>query len=480
MKPFVRVLATILVFSNLLTRVNAQGITALDKFLQDKSLSGASVGVDVTDAVTGEPIFQHNARILLAPASVAKLVISAAAIDLLGPEYRFRTYLAVNGSFDKVTGVLDGNLVIRGGGDPVTGTSWFNAGRQQVEFPAVWVHAVQEAGIKSVQGDIILDVSAFRQWDIPDTWPWEDLGNYYGAVPGAINLYDNTVRLIFESPATPGELVRLHSVVPEITGTSWINEVRSSPVNRDLAYVYGSPTGGLRLIRGTIPAGRSSFEVRASMPDPPLVFGQQLREQLLKSGIHLQGSVRKEFSPIQSDVIREISSPRLARICSVLNHESVNLIAESLVTQLAFNQNGFGNHEEGMKILNSYLREKTGEPALYLEDGSGLSRFTALSAGQISALLLKMHHHPEAQIFKSTLPVAGTATLRPFNVQKFPGNTLRCKSGSMTRVRAYAGYLTCNSGREVVFTIMANNFSGTQTEVFAAIEGFLSSVRDTY
>ena len=219
-------------------------------------------------------------------------------MDLLGTDYRFRTYLSVDGIFDKVTGVLDGNLVIRGGGDPVTGTSWFNTGRQQAEFPAVWVLAVQEAGIKSVKGDIILDVSAFRQWDIPDTWPWEDLGNYYGAVPGAINIYDNTVRLIFESPATPGDLTRLHSVVPETYGTSWINEVRSSSVNRDMAYVYGSPTGGPRLIRGSIPAGRSSFEVRASMPDPPLVFGQQLREQLQQSGIQVQGNVRKEFSPV--------------------------------------------------------------------------------------------------------------------------------------------------------------------------------------
>jgi serine-type D-Ala-D-Ala carboxypeptidase/endopeptidase (penicillin-binding protein 4) len=452
----------------------------VQRFIYEKSLTGASVGIVFADAETGENILVHNPDILLAPASVTKLVTTAAAFELLGPEYRFQTFLAISGTLNKTTGHLAGNLVIRGGGDPVTGSLWFSSNKQRPEFPAEWVTAVQSAGIKSVAGDIVLDISSFRPWDIPDKWMWEDLGNYYGAVPEAINLFDNTVRLHLDSPGATGELTRLVATLPEVKGITWINEVRSSAVQRDLAYVYGNPADDLRLLRGTVPAGRSRFEVKASMPDPPMVFGVMLKEQLQNNGISVSGNIRKESVPVESEIIYTVSSPQIARICSVLNHESVNLIAESIVTQLALKKNGYGSHSGGLKILNSYLSEATGESALFMDDGSGLSRFTALSAAQITNLLRRMHQHPSGSAFKATLPSAGVATLRPFSTGLFPGNTLRGKSGSMTRVRAYAGYLTCRSGREIAFSILVNNFSGTQAEVFGSIERLLSAVSEEY
>ena len=422
-------------------------------------------------------IVQHQPDLLLAPASVSKLITSSVALETLGPGFRFASVIAVAGSLDRNTGVLSGDLVIQGGGDPVTGSGFLDSDQQGTAAFAVWMDAIRRIGIQSVTGDLVVDVSAFSEWAAPGKWTWEDIGNYYGAAPAAINLYDNTVKLYFESPRKPGERTRITSVVPEIPGITWENEVIASSVNRDLAYVYGSPWGTMRLVRGSIPAGRKQFEVKAAMPDPPLIFGNLLRENLQKSGIPVAGNVRKAILPVQAEMVHTLLSPPLARICSILNHESVNLIAESIVMQLAYQKNGFGSHDEGMKIMNTFLSEKWGNGKFFLDDGSGLTRFTAVTARGMNDLLINMHHSPTGEILKSTMPVAGSGTLRSFSTQAFPGVTLRCKSGSMTRVRAFAGYLVTRDGNEVAFTIMVNNFPGTQQEVFRAIENFLIAVR---
>lgn len=450
----------------------------IQDFRQEPAIRGASAGLVIADVESGKVLAEWNPDLLLSPASVAKLFSSGIALQLLKPDFRFETSLGYSGRIDQSTGRLHGNLVVRGGGDPTTGSEYFDK-----EIPvdklfddlAVTLNA---AGIRSIDGDIIIDVSGFQRWTLPDRWMWEDVGNYYGAGPAAVNLYDNTVRLFFNSSAQSGSLAELVSVKPPIEGVQWLNMLRSSEVNRDMAYVYGSPWDTRRVIRGTIPVGRTNFEVKASLPEPPMVFGDIMKKKLILGGIPVTGNIVISENQADAETIRSFYSPLLARVCSVLNYESVNLIAESLVMQLAYQQNGHGRHDEGMKIISGFMKENVTANPFFLEDGSGLSRITAVSARQITDFLLFMHRSEYGAVFKSTLPVAGAATLRSFNTNTFPGLTLRCKSGSMTRVRAYAGYLKCRSGREVAFAVMANNFPGSSQEIFRAMEGFLGKVRD--
>jgi serine-type D-Ala-D-Ala carboxypeptidase/endopeptidase (penicillin-binding protein 4) len=448
------------------------------EFLSNEAFSGASVAVVATDLQTGDILLSENPTLLLAPASTAKLITSGVALQLLGPGFHFETLLGTTAKPDRHSGRLNGNLVVRGGGDPTAGSEWFSIQNPAELLFDKWAGYVKSAGISGIHGDIILDISGFQQWTVPLTWMWEDVGNYYGAGPAAINVFDNTVRLRFNSPSKSGEPAEIVSIYPEIRGVEWINEVLSSDINRDLAYVFGSPWDKTRIIRGTIPVRRRNFEVKAAMPDPPRVFGNLLKEHLIKSGIEVTGDVVLSFESIKAEPFRRVVSPPLAGICSVLNTESVNLIAESLVMQLAFRQNGYGHHGDGMQIMKDYLKENVINGSFFLDDGSGLSRFTAISAGQMNEFLRYMHQGENSEIFKSALPVAGTGTLRGFSTRDFPGLSLRCKSGSMTRVRAYAGYLSARSGREIAFTIIANNFSGSQQEVFRAIESLLVKMRN--
>ncbi len=458
---------------------NAAQISAA-KFMINGALNGASVGIVVADATNGLILGEVHPNLLLAPASAAKLITSAAAFDRLGAEYRFETPLLIEGSLDKSTGIVTGNLVIRGAADPTLGSSWFNQNRFPDTFFPEIASVLAEAGLKAVHGDIVVDLSDFEHWAIPDKWVWEDVGNYYGSAAYGLNIFDNTLRLYFDTPATPDAPVRLVSQLPATENLMWVNEIRSSVVNRDMAYVYGSPWDLRRVLRGTLPLNRKGFEVKAALPEPPEVFCKMLAMALTAKGIEINGSivtttVRREGASFYSFI-----SPPLSEICSLLHYESVNLIGEALVLELGRVTSGYGSRAEGLKAISSFMQTNVTSQPLFLDDGSGLSRFSLVSARQLNDLLRYMHLGPNSGTFKSTIPVAGAGTMRVFSSTRFPGTSLRAKSGSMTRVRAYAGYLMANSGRELTFSIIANNFPGTHQEIIKAIEDLLWEIKVAY
>jgi serine-type D-Ala-D-Ala carboxypeptidase/endopeptidase (penicillin-binding protein 4) len=451
---------------------------ALADFTQNEALAGASIAVHVSDVLTAETLYEWNPDLVLAPASTMKLVTSAAVLQYLGAGFRFTTTLGIKGSIESSSKTLKGDLVITGGGDPGIASGRSLNHKRSPEFFDDWIESMKRMGILNIQGNIILDISGFQSYDLPSKWVWEDIGNYYGAGPSALNIYDNAVILRLDSPESPGQPVRFISATPEIQGVEWKSEVVSSVINRDMAYVYGSPWDTKRIIRGTIPLNRRNFEVKASMPDPPAVFGDIFKKRLLEKGIQVTGKVVKSHERILAVPLHNFYSPPVSQLCSLMNHESDNLIAESLVMQLAYQKKGYGRLEDGNRILEEFLKSIEPDLPVFVEDGSGLSRFNGITARHLNTLLIYMNQSKNSAVFRSGLPVAGSGTLRVFNPVDFPGQSLRGKSGSMSRVRAYAGYLTGKSGRELAFAIMVNNFPGTQQEVFNAIEGLLLHIRN--
>lgn len=449
-------------------------------FTTDPALRCSSTGIYVLDLATGKMLLSENSDQLLAPASTLKLLTTAASLEVLGPDYRFVTEMGYAGNIDGISKTLEGNLVVRGGGDPALGSDWFAEQVKREEFLDEWIEAIKNTGIENISGDLVVDISLFDDSSVPGSWAWEDIGNYYGAGPSALTVFDNQVKLFFDSPEKPGEPVTLAGTDPEMPGISWQNELRSSPVNRDLAYIYGSPWSEKRLISGTIPAGKRHFVVKAAMPDPPLFLGNYLKDKLLASGIQITGNVKISMIPQIFKVISTVHSPKLSEIISILNHESVNLFAEHLVLQIAFAKTGKGSRESGLQILHQFWKDNGIRDTFFIEDGSGLSRFDAITVEQLTRILQYMAKSKNGAIFKSTLPEAGKGTLSGFKTTDFPGLSLQCKSGSMDRVRGYSGYLKCNSGREVAFTVLCNNFPGTQTEVGKKMQKLLLEIKKAY
>ncbi|MCD6355363.1 MAG: D-alanyl-D-alanine carboxypeptidase/D-alanyl-D-alanine-endopeptidase, partial [Prolixibacteraceae bacterium] len=377
--------------------------------------------------------------------------------------------------------VLNGDLVVIGGGDPTLGSEHFSYLKGNDRFLEQWAGKIRAAGIRQVEGDLILDGSIYDSEKIPPTWIWEDMGNYYGAGASAFTIFDNLFRITFRSPRQAAKPTQILSINPPMPKLNFVNEVVSSNDNRDLAFVFGSPFDRTRVIRGTIPKNRSAFTIKVAMPHPEEVLAKELINQLAKKGVFLTGKIKyqkTDKSKVQVIYIHE--SPEMAEIVKVLNYESINLFAEHLLKQIAVEKAGAGSRGKGIEIINKYWASKDADTkSLIMEDGSGLSHFDAVSPAFFTQVLTYMYtKSANRNVFFQSLPPAGKGTLYLFDSQNFPAESLHAKSGSMTRVHCYAGYLTQKSGKMVAFSIMVNHFSGTHSKLAKAVETLLISLRD--
>ena len=438
-------------------------------------LANASIGITVSDNKTNEMLIESKPQLSLVPASILKTITTATALEVFGPDFRFQTTLSYSGTVRNDT--LIGDLQIIGGGDPTLGSEYFPESKPFLEE---WVKALQEKHIKVITGNLILDATIYESQTIPNTWIWEDIGNYFGAGASGISVFDNIYKIHLKSEDVSGKPTKVTGINPEVPNLELTNEVLSSDSKSDQAYVFGSPEDNKRAIRGTIPKNQSDFVVKASVPNPAALLASEFRKILSGNGISVSGVNKYEkVKNGSSNQLSVIQSPPLRDIIRVTNHESVNLFAEHFLKHLAFQKTGLGTTEDGCKFIIQFWKDKGLDmTGFFMNDGSGLSRFNAITASQIVSVLNYMKTKSAyADDFYQSLPAAGGGTLSKFSPQDFPNECLRAKSGSMTRVRCYAGYLTTVSGRQLSFAIMLNNFSCSQSESFRKIEELLGELR---
>ncbi len=461
-----------------LAQLNFQN--TLNELLTQPEYKHSIVGIQIEDISSGEVLFELNSEKLMIPASTMKLVTTAAALEILGADYRFVTKIGFSGKVTEKK--LDGDLIVVGGGDPALGSEYFRNEYENPHFLNVWAQKLKAAGISQVDGNLILDGSLYDSENIPPTWVWEDMGNYYGAGASALTVYDNLFRITFSSPEKAEELTQIISTYPKMEGIEFINNVLSSDINSDQAYVFGSPLDSKREIRGTIPKNQSSFSIKAAVHHPEELLAKDFISHLAKAGIFIKGEIKFEkVDPEKFQAVYLQESPTLTEIIKVLNHESVNLFAEHLVKQIAVEKTGVGSREKGIGIIQEFWKSKGVEMPFFMEDGSGLSHFNAISPAQFILLLKYMFNESKnKEQFYASLPGIGDGTLSGFSKENFRNNVLKAKSGSMTRVRCYAGYLTSDSGKTLAFSFMFNQFDGTHSKLNSWIEKLWEEIKISY
>lgn len=468
------VFAGIFIFSTIVVASQSQIISVQQKITGWQNMPGlanASVCIAVSDNQTGEMLIKSEPQLSLVPASILKVVTTATALEVFGPDFRFTTSLSYSGLIRNDT--LFGDLQIIGGGDPTLGSKYFPDNKF---FQEEWLKSLQSKNIRVIKGNLVADATIYESQMIPNTWIWEDIGNYYGAGASGISVYDNLYEIHLSSENAADVLTKIIRIDPEIPNIELQNEVLSSDLNSDQAYVFGSPMQNKSIIRGTIPKNKTDFVIKASVPDPSALLASEFRKNLSINGISVSGETKYEKAKTgSSNQLSVIQSPPLREIIRVTNRESVNLFAEHFLKHLAFQKTGLGTTKDGCKFVVDFWKNKGLDMSgFFMNDGSGLSRFNAITASQMVSILnyMKTKSSYSADFYQS-LATVGNGTLTVFQRETFPNQCLRAKSGSMTRVRCYAGYLTTISGRELSFTIMLNNFSCSQTEATKKIEELL-------
>jgi D-alanyl-D-alanine carboxypeptidase/D-alanyl-D-alanine-endopeptidase (penicillin-binding protein 4) len=245
---------------------------------------------------------------------------------------------------------LHGVFIIRGGGDVSLGSRFFNNEGQEAYFMRSWCDNLAELGIQKITGKLIADGSEFGYAGAPDGWSWSDMGNYYGAGPSGISLYDNTIRYYFKTGGEPGQKSTLLAMTPHVSELMFRNEILAEKVNGDNSYIYGAPFSYDRFATGSLPLNQSRFEVKGSMPDPEhqlaIEFGKalQLRGITLENGAigYRRSGNTEKVNYNQCQIILEHKGPTIQEIATLTNMKSINLFAEGLVCLIGFEKTGKG------------------------------------------------------------------------------------------------------------------------------------------
>jgi D-alanyl-D-alanine carboxypeptidase/D-alanyl-D-alanine-endopeptidase (penicillin-binding protein 4) len=453
---------------------------AVEELNKDSGMRSAVWSICVRDAKSGELLLGKDEEKSLVTASTMKAVTSATALAILGPDYRFQTYLEHDGEI-KEDGVLEGNLYLRGTGDPTLGSDRFGEEFEVEKVLSEWTKKLQEAGIKRIDGKVMADASYFSSQLTPGNWNWEDMGNYYGAGASGLNVYENFYTLYLKPGARQGAPATVVRTFPRIPGLQFNSELRTgAPGSGDNAWIYGSPYTLQRYLRGTIPLGPPIFKIKGSIPDPGFLLAYELVEALTSCDIFCQGYAalhqagarkgRKRLHTHYSPPLREILTP--------LNQKSINLYAECLLKAMGKKAGKEGSTAEGVEVLLEHWEAKGIETkGLYVRDGSGLSANNAVSTSFMTEVLAKAFQEPYGEVLKKSFPLAGrSGSLKGMLRGTAAEGRLYAKSGYLSGVRGYAGYVTTADGRELTFAMLANQYACSAGQMRRKFERLMALV----
>ena len=420
-------------------------------------------GVDVRSLDTGQVLFRHNAERLMMPASNMKILTLAVAAETLGWDYRFTTLLESTAPVEN--GVLKGDLIVRGNGDPTIST-------RENRRAAVFEYLARElrgAGITAIDGRIIGDDQAFEDEGIGPGWSWDYLEAGYAAPVGALQYNENTAELTITAGAAVGDPAVL-SVTPG-SGFTLTNLVRT---------VDAGIRGNIRVqrridrpeleISGTIGSDASPVRRTVAVLNPTLFFAQAMKDGLASRGIAVSGAAvdADDIAPEllatlgqTRRVLATTDSPTLREIGTTLMKVSQNQFAETLLKAAGASRGMRGTTESGRMVAQElFSKWQVPQDSYVMADGSGLSRYNYIAPSTVTAVLQRMYADPRhREPFVATLPIAardGTISTRLRRTRA--AENAVAKTGSIANVRSLSGFVKTQDGEMLVFSIIANDF----------------------
>lgn len=405
-------------------------------------------GIMAISLTRGDTLFSTNAGTPLMPASTMKMLTSAVAFERLGPQYQFSTDVLHDGTLG-ADGTLNGNLYLRGDGDPSL------SGRYMQGGPGAPMNYLADQlvtrGIKRVTGDVIGDASAFDDQKIPEGWLSRYLQAGYAARVSGLSLNENLVWVT----VTPSGV----KLEPATTAFPLVSNVRTVPGGG--ASLSVRRQGQTILVSGRIGANSPPRRYEYVVEDPATFTAGALKAALVAKGIAVDGNIRLATTPANAVKIASVQSPTLDRIISAMNRESINHFAEELMRNAARGPRHEvqGTVANGQALMRKFFATKVGADTttLQVHDGSGLSTLDRVTPREMVQMLSYAHKASWGPWFHASLPVAGESELlkRRMKGGAAQGN-LHAKTGTTNDVIGLGGYVTALNGEVIAFSFIYN------------------------
>ena len=433
----------------------------------------------IQSADTGDILFATNPTKLMMPASNMKILTLATSAERLGWDYTFETRLVTSGAIEG--GVLKGDLIVIGSGDPSLGSRVGDGGRTM----AAWADELWNAGIHAIEGQLIGDDNAFEDEGIGAGWSWDDLAYGYAAPVGALAFDENAVELAIRPGAVVGDLGEI-SLRSADSGLKVDNHLTTSPASGEFLLDLRRAPGSARLtVRGAVPIGTPEFVRTASIDNPTDFFLAALRRALNARGITVTGqSLDIDFviptpESSRARILVSHRSPPLSELAMPLMKVSRNLYGETLLKTLKTQDGRAGTVQAGRDAVVEVLQSWGLSPdSVILSDGSGLSRYNYVTAETLVSVLRHVADDQRHAVpFDATLPVAGRdGTLGNRMKGTVAEGNVHAKTGAFSNVRAVSGYVRTRDNERIVFSIVANNFNASPREIDRASDRALELI----
>ena len=468
-------------------------------------------GIEVVSLSTGETLYSQNADKLFTPASNTKLFTTAAALALIGPDYKFRTTVETTGTLDRY-GRLNGDLVLVGHGDPnLSGRELpYDLRTQRNDDPIQALETLADAlvqkGVKYVDGDIVADDSYFAFERYGEGWSQDDLVWADGAPVSALTINDNVVFVNILPADRPGEKAFV-SIKPFADYYRLDNRVITTPAGTGRKFfVNREPGSTVITLWGNMPLDDPGANEALAIEDPAEFASVLFRQLLEKRGIVIYGHQRTRHTelaslstftatavapshggsealsrPFKSDqplTLASYESKPLLEDLRVINKVSQNLHAEILLRLLGRERGNAGTIEGGLEVLRGFLTQAGISSDQYLfYDGSGLSRQNLATPHAIVQMLRYSSTQPWGAAYKSTFPLSGVdgSLSDRLNAPRLRSRIM-AKTGSLGGVKTLSGYVTTDAGQTVVFAILSNNFNLPAKRITDAIDQIVEAI----
>lgn len=412
-----------------------------------------NLGIVVVDLTSGDVLYRRNAERLFIPASNMKIFSEAAALMVLGPDYRFKNQLSM--SAGKIQqGVLDGNVYVQLSGDPS-----FN--RNDLKM---LLSSLKEWNINTIQGNVFIDSSLAGVNPYPPGWLTADLSYSYGAPNAPVVIDANRLTVT----VNPGARVDDHAVVEVDDGGGAIilnNQATTKATNKGCGLGFSLDKENHLIVRGCVGIGQWAVQQRMAIKNPLMYAQGMIKNQLAQNNIQLNGQVQLGKAPVGSLLIATQYSKHVSELMADTLKPSDNLYADSLYLHAAAKLKGSPlNWHAAQPVIKNFLQNQTGidfSNAIFT-DGSGLSRYSLVTPEQTISLLQFLYQRfPLSYEYISALPISGRdGTLQKrFKIPTQQG-FVRAKTGTMTGINSLSGYLYSANGHTLAFAMYINRQPG--------------------
>jgi len=431
--------------------------------ISDNQMKFAQSGFWLYDLKNKKLLIQNQADKAFAPASTLKLLSTITAMEVLGEDFQFFTLFGYSGKLNE--GILDGDIVIKGSGDPSLASSFLEKPATIKDIAKQVAKSIKAKGINTIYGKVIIDNSLYSSFLLPDGYTVGDIGNNYGTSIYGLNLADNMLTVTFE-PGKIGDFAKIKKIEPEGAKINLTTQVKyAQKGSGDNTNCYAFPLEENVLLKGTIPEGDKSFKVRIACPNPMLLFGYHIQQALIREGIEIGNDYEVSQFTIGFQTIDSLKSVSLIELANTCNLYSLNHYAEGLVLAAANKASGAKDLTEAINWELIYWKEKKLDlSGSRLFDGSGLSPNNGITVEVMGGLLQFLSQSVYGNKVINGLPTLGSSgTLTDAAEKSKLNNRIKAKTGSIGGVYNFAGFVLDAECKEpqYAFVLFNNRFVGS-------------------